>query len=595
MKILLVPNPILQGGRPKSYVPLGILSLATVLKNNGYDANIFDINAMSPDPTFREAPEAILAHDPDVIGFSAWCNMYSHLVKFTEIIRKKKPGVKILFGGVHATYTDVETIRSFPQIDIVVRGECDHTISSLMHSVHDVHALKQLPGLTFRNGDDIIRTPYSGPTQDLNDLPLPDYSLFPSMSLADGISLDVGRGCPFTCAYCVSNRMSDGKVRLRSVENVITIVKRLVSEYKKTNLRFEHDILTLDRRWLLQLCDELIREKLDIRWSCFSRIDTVNEEILDRMAAAGCRGIYFGIESGSSRMQTILSKKLNLDRAAPIVRRACENGIEVISGFMTGFPQEKLKDLAATLRLMLELYLAGDRETSKLDFWLLVPFPGSPLFENYGNVLSIDERHSDFAAYPRTELDRDFIDKYPEVFSIFYHYRTEYVDRITFVRAIYLMLNLAYLRYTSFILLRDDRLGFPEKLLDKLSLLELPPGNLYQHSGSLSALSVVCNFIKRAFRQPDFENHPIHDLMKFDLAWNDICSSETQEKRIRIENFSYDILEFIKDIKSSRFSHLPGSINGQSSTILFRKSAERSVDAMKMPDLFKEPAEKGIK
>ena len=90
---------------------------------------------------------------------------------------------------------------------------------------------------------------------------------------------------------------------------------------------------------------------------------------------------------------------------------------------MTGFPQEKLEDLAATLRLMLELYLAGDRDTSKLDFWLLVPFPGSPLFENYGNVLSIDERHSDFAAYPRTELDRDFIDKYPEVFSIFYHYQ----------------------------------------------------------------------------------------------------------------------------------------------------------------------------
>ena len=72
---------------------------------------IFDINAMSPDPTFREAPKPYWLTTRDVIGFSAWCNMYSHLVKFTEIIRKKKPGVKILFGGVHATYTDVETIK----------------------------------------------------------------------------------------------------------------------------------------------------------------------------------------------------------------------------------------------------------------------------------------------------------------------------------------------------------------------------------------------------------------------------------------------------------------------------------------------------
>jgi radical SAM superfamily enzyme YgiQ (UPF0313 family) len=591
MKILFVPNPILHEGRPQRYIPLGILSLATILRNEGRNVEILDINGMSGDPTFREAPDAILAHDPDVIGFSAWCNMYSHLVKFAEIIRKKRPNVKILFGGVHATYTDVETIKAFPQIDIVVRGECDHTISDIVNSIYDVHALKQVPGLTFRDGDEMIRTPYSGPVQDLNDLPLPDYSLFPSIESVDCISLDVGRGCPFNCAYCVSNRMSKRKVRLRSVENVITVIKRLVSEHKKTNLRFEHDILTLNRRWLHHLCDELIRERLHVTWSCFARIDTVNEKTVDRMAAAGCSSIYFGIESGSPRMQKLLNKRLKLNKAVPMVRRACENGIEAVSGFITGFPQEKFGDLAATVRLMLELCLAGDRDTSRLDFWLLVPFPGSPLFEQYGDSLSLDERHSDFAVYPQTVVETDFIKDYPKIFSTLYHYQTEYLDRVTFVAAIYLMLNLTCLRYTSFMLLRDEQLGFPEKFLAQLSLLKLPADNIYRTAGTPSGLSSACDFIKKVLNKPDLEGHPIHDLMKFDLAWNDISFSKIYEKRIRIEEFSYDILELIKEAKSCRFSKVQTSIHRQNCSILFRKSAEKSVDAMKIPDLFKKSAE----
>lgn len=593
MKILLVPNPILQEGRPKTYVPLGLLSLATVLRMDGLDVEIFDINGMSPDPTFREAPEAILDRSPDVVGFSAWCNMYPYLVKFAEIIHQKKTEIKILFGGVHATYTDLETIRAFPQIDLVVRGECDHTISDIMRSVHDVNALRKVPGLTFREGDHIISTPYAGPVQDLNKLPLPDYSLFPHLKYVDCISVDIGRGCPFKCAYCVSNQMSQRKVRLRTVENVITIVKRMVYEYKRTNLRFEHDLLTLDRKWLLHLCDELVKERLDIKWSCFSRIDTVDEKTVDRMAEAGCNRIYFGIESGSSRMQELLNKRLKLHMAVPIVRRACKNGIEVTSGFMAGFPQEKLEDIADTMRLMAELFLAGDRDTSIVDYWLLVPFPGTPLFEQYGHTLSLDECLSDFAVNPKTPVDISFVRHYPKVFSTLYHYATEHLDRTSFIRVVYLMLNLGYMRYTLFMLLRDGSLGFPEKLLEHLKLLELPGSNIYQNSGNLAALFAVRDFIVKVVALLEMDEHPIHDLMKFDLAWNDISFSEAQDKRIRTENFRYDVLAIIKEIKAHGFLSLPESIREEPCTILFRKSTERSVDAIKMPDLFKSMGVRG--
>ena len=160
-----------------------------------------------------------------MVGFSAWCNFYFDLVKFAGIVKEQTPHVKILFGGVQASNVDRETIDVFPQVDAVVRGECDHTISRIIAALDDPEALSQVPGLTFRHAGKVVRTPDSHPVLDLNSLPLPDYSLFPSVGSLEFVSIDAGRGCPFSCSYCVSNKMAEGRFRQRSVESVIKIVK----------------------------------------------------------------------------------------------------------------------------------------------------------------------------------------------------------------------------------------------------------------------------------------------------------------------------------------------------------------------------------
>jgi hypothetical protein len=233
------------------------------------------------------------------------------------------------------------------------------------------------------------------------------------------------------------------------------------------------------------------------------------------------------------------------------------------------------------------LMLAGEREISLIDFWLLVPFAGSPLFEEYGQSLLFDERVSDFAAHPETCIDIDFVKKYPKTFSALHYYATKYIDRNTFLRIVYLMLNLSHLRYTSFMLARDSRLGFPGKFLEELSLLKLPTGNIYQNSATLSALSGVCDFIRDIVNPLNLECHPVHDIIKFDLAWNDVSFSDIRDKRIRVEQFSYDILEYIRNIKSCRYEKLPTAISSRPCSILFRKSSDNSVDAVKIPDLFR--------
>ena len=355
---------------------------APSLRNDGFDVQILDVNEICEDATYRQMPEAIVASEPDIVGFSTWCNYYLDLIRVAGIVHDRVPHAKIIFGGVQATHTDRETVEAFRQIDVVARGECDHTISRIISSINEPDKLRHVPGVTFMRHGACIKTPDQGPVKDMDKLPMPDYSLLPFMSKIDRVGIDVGRGCPFRCGYCVSNSLGQGKFRLRSVEKVVTIVKSLVEDYHKSWFRFEHDMLTLNRKWLLELCDALEREKLNIAWECFSRIDTIDDEMIERMAAVGCCHIYFGIESGSPRMQKLLNKRLKLGGARSIIRKVCEAGMVARTGFIVGFPQERSTDIAQTMRLALDVSFCSDRGLSITSIWLLVPSRAVPCLKS---------------------------------------------------------------------------------------------------------------------------------------------------------------------------------------------------------------------
>jgi radical SAM superfamily enzyme YgiQ (UPF0313 family) len=588
MKVLLIPNPVIESGRPKPYVPLGILSLATVLKNDGFQVQILDVNEICEDASYRAMPEAICACEPDIVGFSTWCNYYLDVIKAAATVRKKLPNVKIMFGGVQATHTDRETLEAFPQIDVVARGESEHTISEIVDSIHDPDKLRNVPGVTFMYRGDLIKSPNQGPVKDLDKLPFPDYSLLPSMDKIDRVGIDVGRGCPFKCGYCVSNSLGEGKFRQRSVANVVTIVKKIIADYGKTNFRFEHDMLTLNRKWLIQLCDSLEREKLNVQWECFSRIDTIDAEMIERMAAAGCSYIYFGIETGSPRMQKLLNKRLKLSSAPSVIRKVCDAEISCSSGFIFGFPQEHKADIAQTMRLILEISCCSDKGLSETMVWLLVPFAGSPLFDKFGQHLGIDEHLSNFAVSSATLVDLEFARKYPQVFSTLNHFKTKHVSRDIFVRVVHLMGNLDCLRYTGFALLRDSRLGYPESLLDRIEELPLPAGNIFHCARLHQPLAAVADFIAKTVNRLGFKDHYIHDLIKFDLAWHTVDTDEITDEQTLVEEFSHDVLAFIREARAGRFRYLPETRNDTPCSVLFRKRCIDGVQAVKLPEVFRE-------
>lgn len=587
MKIVLIPNPVLKEGRPFPYVPLGILSLATVLKNDGFDAEIIDCNAICSDRTYQELPEAIAQLEPDVVGFSTWCNYYADLTRFSALLHEKLPHVKIIFGGVQATHCDRETVETFPQVDVVARGECDNTISDIVSAIHDPDRLSKVKGVTFMRRGRLVRTPDQGPVRDLSSLPLPDYSLLPFLGKMDQIAVDVGRGCPFKCAYCVSNSMAEGKFRQRPVSDVIKIVRAIIEQYGKTCFRFEHDMLTLNRKWLLNLCDSLGDEGLDITWECFSRIDTTDDELIERMAGAGCKYIYFGVETGSPRMQKLLNKRLKLDDAPAVVRKVCDARMVSGTGIILGFPQEELSDVAHTMRLTLEIYFSGERGISDVFIWLLVPFRGSPLFEQYGHRLAIDEHLSNFAVSPATLVDTELVRKNPSVFPSLYYFVPEHVERDVFVKVVYIMTHLLSLRYTALALLKDPGFGYPDSLLKRIGELRLPHGNIFSHSGSKESLSAVADFIADTVNGLGFGDHYIYDLLRFDLAFNAPTREGNAGHAPVIEAFAYDVMAFVQEVKSNGFRSLPDNVPRTGCSVLFRMQPDGMVDCIRLPEAFK--------
>lgn len=582
MKTVLVSIPNLKEGRPSTYIPLGLLSLATVMRQHGLEAEIVDINGIGNDPHFLEVPEAIMSRNPDVVGFSTMCNSYHTVLRLARRCKEIDPEVQIIFGGPQASETARQTVEHFLQVDLVVRGECESNIVEVILGLPHRQILARLPGLTFRDGNRVISTPLPDPIKDLDTLPVPDYSLLPAIKSQSFLPVEVGRGCPFRCTFCSSRFLLGEDFRIRSPGNLVRLLKGLVQDYGIRDFMFEHDGFNVHRHWLGEFCQILHRENLEIRWTCFSRIDRLDEEMLEWLTAAGCRGVSFGIESGSPRMQKLIKKNLQVERVVPTARMVHAHGIEFYAFFIFGFPQERLEDLVQTIEIKTALNFVGGTSYKGIKLNLLAPHKGSPLYENYGHTLRFDEFNS--IPFTPTKADKALIEDHPALFSAFHHFHTPQLNRDMLVRLPYLLNNLDKLPYTYFMLWQDPEMGFPLTLLKSPLMLELPGEQGGQQSIELADMRRVCRFIESVARGLGFNQHLIFDVMKYDMAVAQLINSEAPEAKMVVD-FSYDIISLVEEIKAGEFTRLPADIEKIDHFVYFYKK-ELSVHAIRMPNIF---------
>jgi len=357
--------------------PIGLAILSALLEQRGIKADIIDAQALQLTPQETVA-YAVVNGTYDIIGLTATTPEIVSATNTAHLFRKAFPNARIVFGGVHPTIFHRELVEA-GIADLVVRGEGEEPIVALALSEN----LRQIPSLTWKNdAGDVIVNPLTEKLVNLDSLPLPAYHKLPmerySSALgaarrSPSIGIMTSRGCPGTCTFCYSG-MFGKSIRYVSADLIYEHVMFLMKSYGIQEISFYDDTFTSDRNRVIALCKRFIKEHLDLSWSCFARVDTVDQELLTLMRQAGCHQIMYGFESSDDAVLKTVNKRVTTSNYHEIARMTRAAGIDIRGAFMLGSPGETEQSLINTIRLSISLNIQF------AIFNITTPYPGTALY-----------------------------------------------------------------------------------------------------------------------------------------------------------------------------------------------------------------------
>jgi radical SAM superfamily enzyme YgiQ (UPF0313 family) len=351
--------------------------LGAVAEKAGHQVTITDCQA---EKLTYETFTARIAQTPsDIIGVTATTLLYKSAMKLITIAKQAHPRAVTMLGGSHGTFWDENALNEYPSLDVVVRREGERTFIELLEKIQAQESLANVLGITYRNGDKIVRNADRPFIDDLDSIPFPAHHLMPLESLKrDGkilFPLISSRGCVFWCDFCSTVRMFGRGYRWRSPKNVVDEMQLVHGKYGVKQVTFYDDAFTVDRNRVLKICEELHERKLDMMWDCGTRVDMVDRELLQTMRNAGCFAVWLGVESGSEAILGAMNKSIKLDQTRKAYKTAHEVGLMTIANVVLGFPGETEKTAKETIRFVKEL------NPDDVGFYVATPYPGTPMYE----------------------------------------------------------------------------------------------------------------------------------------------------------------------------------------------------------------------
>jgi radical SAM superfamily enzyme YgiQ (UPF0313 family) len=425
MRVVLVDNLMTEhnGTRVEGVLQphLGLISLLAVVRSAGHEGRLYDPKLAVADGRvalekglYRKLAREILEYDPDVVGFtSLGCNFICTL-KVAQAVRALEPGVPILLGGPHATILDRAILERYQAFDVIVRHEAENTLLSVLGALDDRTNLTRIPGITFRDGDYVYANPGTPLIECLDTLPMPSYEDHPIERLhIDRLPVEAGRGCPFMCTFCSTASFFGRNYRLKSAARLLLELDELHARYGISCFSLQHDLFTVSREKVLQFCDAVAARGYE--WKCSARMDCVDPKLLATMAKSGCNAIFFGVETGSPYLQSVVQKRLDLRLFYPTLD-ACETvGIRPTVSFITGYPQERTVDQHATLDMVGSCFYRFP-PPANVQLHMMCPEPGTELLAQFRDRLAFDGFVSDFAFPPLEPDDSRITAEAPDVF-----------------------------------------------------------------------------------------------------------------------------------------------------------------------------------
>jgi radical SAM superfamily enzyme YgiQ (UPF0313 family) len=379
--------------------PDGLLYVAAALESHGHEVSVIDNEVLClPDD---ELLEQIALTRPEMVGMGATTPEFPKIGRFLERVSRELSVVTAL-GGPHGTAVPEQVLTTYPGINYVVRGEGEITTSELADSLRNGVPPEELPGLAFRKNGAVVVTQERPLIQDLDALPwqarhLVDSCSYHYPSRGQGMqpvaTMVTSRGCPYHCIFCYS--MHGHKVRFRAIDSVIDELESVVKSSGISYFIFHDECFTLLRERVFRFCDDICKRGLNIRWFCFTRGDTIDQEMAQRMAEAGCVKVSLGVESGSQEMLDRSEKNTRLDRVEQAFRALDQAGIETRGSFILGLPGEDQQSLQQTIDFakLLKMYQFGVN--------IATPYPGTKLWQLAEKGEGIRFVNTDFSAFRR--------------------------------------------------------------------------------------------------------------------------------------------------------------------------------------------------
>lgn len=446
-RIILLSPPYIDlygkiGEAAGRYFPLGLGYIASYLRKYGqHEVRIHEPEAQRL--SLQDIAGIIKAASPDVIGLTSATPNFPRAIELARKCRESSQA-KIVLGGVHASAIPEFILEAYPGLfDCIVVGEGERTMLELVDAYGGGSPLSGIRGIVFKEGADIVRTEARPFIEDMDSIPypardlIPQHLFYPNMHNAryrNAVTILTSRGCPFNCSFCASRIVSGRRYRTHSAGYVLDEMEMLKRDYGARQLLITDDTFTMDRRRLEEICRGMIDRRLNLRWFCFSQVNTVDREALTMMKRAGCYSIGFGVESAEPAILRRMGKSIRPEQAIETVRLANRLGFKTQAFYIFGSPGETRGQMENTIRF------SGAVDSTLAFFNMLVPYPGTRDFDHFfsGTPLSAI-RWEDFVAVgencvlsKNAQLSKEDIERLIARANVLYYLRPWRLLRILF-------------------------------------------------------------------------------------------------------------------------------------------------------------------
>lgn len=369
--------------------PLGTAYMASMLIGERVDFVVHDLEVepLVPADLLAEIREKGIR----LVGISCVTVSFKNACRIAGAIERACPGVVTVLGGPHVAFDPAGSL-AYTGVDAVCLGEGENVIVDLAHAVEaGSDAWREVRGIAWRDPEgNVVQNAPADPISDLDALPFPALACFDLQNYRSPGILMSTRGCPFKCFFCSeANAIGEHRLRpgfrTRSAENILEEIRTGLQAFGIQNYFFADDVFTLNKRRVLKICDALASSREDdpafrnFTFSCEARADTLDAELVESLAAAGCVGVQMGLESGSQRILDSIGKGTRLEQYREAVDQCSRQGIETALSFMFPHPGDDRETVAATKAFVQELFDLGG--TSFVPA-LTTPYPGTQLFRS---------------------------------------------------------------------------------------------------------------------------------------------------------------------------------------------------------------------